>query len=160
LVASKGGAVLYANDALRDLAGRGTGPEPERLEALFEDLPLRPGKVHRLATSAGTRRVRVAESAGPTGRREIFLFPAEDEHDASGWSLADDCPVPMMKLSASGEVLIANSRARDLLGPGAPEGRRLSDLVEGLGRSLSDWLGEAARGTGLRQPEVVRALRE
>jgi two-component system cell cycle sensor histidine kinase/response regulator CckA len=57
-------------------------------------------------------------------------------------------------------VLIANRRARDLLGPGTPEGRMMADLVEGLGRSVTDWMQEAAQGQGQKQPEVVRAARD
>ncbi|MCR8725555.1 ATP-binding protein [Frigidibacter sp. ROC022] len=157
LTASKSGAVLYMNDAMRRLAG---GRETT-LDRVFNDLPLRPGQVHEVATAEGGRlRCRVAEFSGPTGRREIYLFPAEAEDDASNWSLADDFPVPMLKLTAEGRVLIANRRARDLLGPGTPEGRSMSELVEGLGRSITDWMGEAARGQGQKQPEVVRVRRD
>jgi two-component system cell cycle sensor histidine kinase/response regulator CckA len=155
LTASKSGAILYMNDAMRRLAG---GRE-STLDRVFNDLPLRPGQVHEVMTESGRVRCRVAEFAGPTGRREIYLFPAEAEDDASTWSLADDFPVPMLKLTAQGRVLIANRRARDLLGPGTPEGRMMSELVEGLGRSLSDWMAEAVTGAGQKQPEVVRARR-
>lgn len=157
LMASKSGAVLYMNDAMRRLAG---GRETT-LDRVFNDLPLRPGQVHVVTSADGSRlRCRVAEFDGPTGRREIYLFPAEAEDDASNWSLADDFPVPMLKLTAAGRVLIANRRARDLLGPGTPEGRSMSDLVEGLGRSITDWMGEAASGQGQKQPEVVRVRRD
>ena len=155
LTATRSGAVLYMNDAMRRLVG---GREPT-LDRVFNDLPLRPGQVHEVAAAEGLVRARVAEFDGPTGRREIYLFPAEAEDDASSWSLADDFPVPMLKLAAEGRVLVANRRARELLGPGTPEGRILADLVEGLGRSVADWLGEALQGTGQRQPEVVRVRR-
>ncbi len=156
MTASKSGAILYMNDPMRQLVG---GREPT-LDRVFNDLPLRPGQVHQVAAAQGVIRARVAEFEGPTGRREIYLLPAEAEDDASSWSLADDFPVPMLKLTAQGRVLIANRRARDLLGPGTPEGRMMADLVEGLGRSVTDWMQEAAQGQGQKQPEVVRAARD
>ena len=123
------------------------------LDRVFNDLPLRPGQVHQVAAAQGVIRARVAEFEGPTGRREIYLLPAEAEDDASSWSLADDFPVPMLKLTAQGRVLIANRRARDLLGPGTPEGRMMADLVEGLGRSVTDWMQRGGAGPG---PEAAR----
>jgi two-component system cell cycle sensor histidine kinase/response regulator CckA len=66
----------------------------------------------------------------------------------------------MLKLTAQGRVLIANRRARDLLGPGTPEGRILSEIVDSLGRSVGDWMAEAVAGIGHKQPEVVRVRRE
>ncbi|MFV0361247.1 ATP-binding protein, partial [Tropicimonas sp.] len=43
------------------------------------------------------------------------------------------------------------------LGPVADIGGEFPDLVEGLGRSVRDWLEEAAEGRGLARPEFVRA---
>jgi two-component system cell cycle sensor histidine kinase/response regulator CckA len=155
LAASKSGAILYMNEAMRTLVGG----RPSALDKVFSDLPLRPGQVHEVAAVEGRMRVRVALIEGPTGRREIYLLPAEAEDDASSWSMADDFPVPMLKLNAEGRVLIANRRARELLGPGTPEGRQLGELVDSLGRPVRDWIAEASRGALPRQPEVVRALR-
>lgn len=155
LIASHEGSIHYANPALKALIGVGR----THLTQILPDLPVRPGKIHRLETVNGICRVRTAEYSGPTGRREIYLFPDDTVDDATDWSMADDFPVPMLKLSARGRVLIANARARDLLGPGASEGRELSDLVEGLGRSVAEWLTEAETGAALRRPEVLRVNR-
>ena len=152
LTASRTGAILYMNDAMRRLVGR---REPT-LARVFNDLPLHPGKVHEVAAADGPVRVRIAEFDGPTGRREIYLFPAEEADDATSWPLADDFPVPMLKLDTDGRVLVANRRARELLAPQSAEGRQLGELVQGLGRSVADWLTEAAQGRGQKQPEVVR----
>jgi two-component system cell cycle sensor histidine kinase/response regulator CckA len=156
LAASKSGAILYMNEAMRTLVGG----RLTALDRVFTDLPLRPGQVHEVAGVDGRVRVRAAVIDGPTGRREIVLFPAEAEDDASSWSLADDFPVPMLKLNVEGRVLVANRRARELLGPGTPEGRQLGELVDSLGRPVRDWIAEAARGSLPKQPEVVRARRD
>ncbi|HSG55810.1 MAG TPA: ATP-binding protein, partial [Paracoccaceae bacterium] len=52
-----------------------------------------------------------------------------------------------------------NRPARELLGvrDGAP--RRMSDLMEGLGRSIADWLAEAAMGRAGPQCEFLRLTR-
>jgi two-component system cell cycle sensor histidine kinase/response regulator CckA len=85
----------------------------------------------------------VAEIEGPGERREIYLMPVA-EHAAAPGSLPDldHLPVALALLDADGAVLSANVAARDLLN--LPEGAalRLNDLLEGLGRSVTDWIGD------------------
>ena len=67
-------------------------------------------------------------------------------------------PVPMLKVDAAGMLLEVNREARSVL---ALEGESLPplfELVEGMGRPISDWLSDAAIGRGLLKPEIVRAV--
>jgi two-component system cell cycle sensor histidine kinase/response regulator CckA len=66
--------------------------------------------------------------------------------------------VPLVKLDNTGRIRSANRRARALLMT-EPAGEHLSDLVEGLGRPVSDWLREAWTGRNLGRAETVRAIR-
>lgn len=163
LTVSNSGTVLYTNEALRRLVG---GREAS-LDRIISDLPVRSGGIHRVAALEGEVEavVHAIDSAG--GRRELFLLPApEDAADrpaaalpqsADDGPLFDALPVAMLRLSADGALRGANRLARDLLDHPAPPGTPLSDLVEGLGRPLSDWLADAAAGRGLNRAETLRA---
>jgi two-component system cell cycle sensor histidine kinase/response regulator CckA len=153
MTVSKSGTVLFMNEALRRLIG---GRE-SALDRIVTDLPLRPGEVHEIAALSGSVRSTIVQVEGSAGRRELYLLPVMAEAANPDWQFFDVLPVPMLKLSSDGTVEVANRLARDLLGHLAPPATPLSELVEGLGRSMSDWLADAASGHGLNRTELVRA---
>ncbi|WP_292020657.1 ATP-binding protein [Maritimibacter sp. UBA3975] len=155
LTASRSGTILYMNEALRRLLG---GRE-STLDRVFTDLPLRPGEVHVIHGAQGTRPVLVAEVEMSAGRREIYLLPEPKAPviDQGNWAIVESLPVPLLKLARSGKVTLANARARKLLGAEDLPGRAMSDLVEGLGRPVDDWLTEAWMGRNLGRTETLRA---
>ncbi len=63
-------------------------------------------------------------------------------------------------MARDGKVLLSNRLARDLLGQGKCEGRHLATLMEGLGRSLTDWLSEVAMGRETHSSEFLRVSRD
>ncbi len=92
---------------------------------------------------------------GNAALRELYLVPAgQDEPDPRA-RLFDDLPVALLRLSARGTLLRANRLARPLLGRFAEGQTKLTDLVQGLGRPVGDWLREAAEGRVAKRPEVV-----
>ncbi|WP_144431553.1 hybrid sensor histidine kinase/response regulator [Jannaschia seosinensis] len=143
------GVILYMNEALRGLAGR----RAKRLRDLFETLPLENGTLNYLISESGMQPVRVAVSEPVNGRQELFLLPAVAEsHDND---VLDGLPVALLRLDGSGHIIFANRHARELL-PEIGEETRLAAIVEGLGRSVKDWICEATSGRGLHRAEVVR----
>ncbi|MFP5286616.1 MAG: PAS domain-containing protein, partial [Thermoanaerobaculia bacterium] len=59
-------------------------------------------------------------------------------------------PEPMLLVTAAGEIVAANRRAQERLGPdGSLQGRRLQDLADGDSQSVSDYLRLCARGSQL-----------
>lgn len=156
MAVSRAGTILFMNDALRRLLG---GRETT-LERVISDLPLRPGEVHHVAAADGAKRVLVHLSEMSAGRREIYLLPPPEHRavDPDEWGLVEALPVPLVKLDSTGRIQSANRRARALLMT-EPAGEHLSDLVEGLGRPVSDWLREAWTGRNLGRAETVRAIR-
>ena len=152
---SKSGTILFMNEALRRLLG---GRE-STLDRVFTDLPLRPGEVHHVSGQDGAEPVQVIEVALSAGRRELYLAPASGQHRiAPGeWGVVDSLPVPLLRLDRAGRVTMANQRARRLLKTETIVGQHLSDLVEDLGRPVSDWLREAWAGRNLGRTETVRA---
>ena len=156
LTAGPTGTILYMNEAFRRLAG---GRVPT-LDRVFRRLPLVNGAVHQVDGVDGPVDCMVAEVAGTGGRREIYLLPA----DAAGrgaaspanWDAIEDLPVPLLKVAITGEVLASNREARGLLPMPVGTGTRLSDLLEGLGRPVIDWLTETAEGRGNPTPQFLR----
>lgn len=145
------GTILYMNEVLRASVGQ----RAKRLSDLFEEVPLGNGGLNRLVTKDGPQLVRIILSEPVNGRQEVFVLPAEDRAD--DLVALDTLPVALLRLDAGGSVVFANRLARELL-PAAATGqeRRLAGLVEGLGRSVRDWVSEAAAGRGLYRAEVVR----
>ena len=154
LTVSKSDTVLFMNDVMRRLLGG----RVKTLDRVFNDLPLVSGHEHDVAGKDGVIRTLVAELEGATGRREIYLLPgASVDQKTSGWQFFDELPVPMIKISATAEVVQANRLARGLLNDPMSAATDLGDLVEGLGRSISDWVTDAVEGRGLIRSEVLRA---
>ena len=154
LTASKAGTVLFMNDAMRRLLGG----RIKTLDRVFNDLPVISGQEHKIAGKDGVVTALVAELEGAAGRREIYLLPGAAEGVAAKSELFfDSLPIPMLKIAPSGKVIQSNKRARVLLNDELATDTDLGDLVEGLGRSISDWIRDAVAGRGLKRSEVLRA---
>lgn len=153
LVASAGGTVLFMNEPLRRLIGH----RAASLAEVFPVLPVHGGDVCDLKTLAGPVRVLLAELARPGGRREIVLVPAPQRltESAPGLTGLDALPVALLLLARDGTLKEANAAARALVG-GVPLGTPLSQILEGLGRPVNDWLADALSGRAEGRPEVLR----
>ena len=155
LTVSKTGTVLYMNEALRRLLGG----RKKTLEKIVEDLPIRPGDLHRIAASEGSRRATVVEVPGPAGRRELYFLPMTSGEEPVEWDMVEALPVPLVRLSRDGEVRMSNRMARTLLCIQPEEKVTFGNLVEGLGRPLKDWIREGADGLTAGRPEFLRVTR-
>ena len=163
LTIGRGAAILSMNEAARRLIGL----RPKSLDRLCADLPLRPGQIQPITTAQGTVPCLVLESEPAAARREVYLFPMPANPEAErntadlneDWRYFDALPVPLLKLDPAGTVLMSNKPARDLLGFRPQTENRLSDLMEGLGRAISDWLIEASAGRAGPHSEFLRLTR-
>jgi two-component system, cell cycle sensor histidine kinase and response regulator CckA len=156
LVANQAGIVLFANDAMRQLLGS----RPRTLDRVFSSPRLHSGEETAVLTANGPVRALLVEIPAEGDRREIYLLPGlrgADRGPGVGTEEFEQLPVAMMKLSADGSILAATAAARDLLH--VPEGsdQRLPDLVEGLGRSVVDWIGDVLAERMPARSEVLRA---
>ncbi|GKY89801.1 ATP-binding protein [Sinisalibacter aestuarii] len=156
MIVTATGTILEMNEALRHLLG---GREAA-LDRVIADLPLRSGEVHRVNAGQGAVAALAIEQPLSGGRREIYLLPepARARIAPAEWGVVESLPVPLLRVDRAGRVIMANRRARGLLGVGAATGQHLSDLVEGLGRPVSDWLREAWDGRNLGRTETLRAI--
>ncbi|WP_420022918.1 ATP-binding protein [Cereibacter azotoformans] len=156
LVANKTGVVLFANEAMRRLLGQ----RPKRLDRVFTDLAPRSGEEVEVASPDGPVRAILAEVEGVGERREIYLLPVpETPVNDTGLADFEHLPVGLMKFGGDGGLRIANRAARDLLGIGHDARPIFSDLFEGLGRSVNDWLADVAAERMPGGAEVLRLRR-
>lgn len=157
LTVGRSDAILSMNEAARRLIGE----RAKSLDRIFPSLPIRAGKVNQVSTANGVQTCFVVEIEGTAGRREMFLLPnsLQQSDHPEGWRFFDELPVAMLKLAHNSKVEMSNRLARKLLGQEECDGKQLPDLMEGLGRSISDWLSEAAAGRGLQHPEFLRVSR-
>ena len=157
LTAGPTGTILFMNDAFRRL----TGGRAKTLDDLFPNLPIVSGHQHQVDTVNGLFDCLVAQVPSSGGRAEVYLLPTK-EHVADqparlvGWDAIEELPVPLLKLSVAGDVLASNKEARTLLPMPIGEDTKLSDLLEGLGRPMVDWLADAAAGRAPTGPQFLR----
>ncbi len=138
-VADGAGVVLFMNEAMRRLLGR----RQRHVNQILANPDQRSGEETVVLTPAGEVAALKLTYDGPGDRHETYLLPAPDR--LNGRSLRaefDHLPVALAKLAGDGRLIDANRAARELLH--MPDGAdlRLLDLLEGLGRSLSDWIGD------------------
>lgn len=149
-------AILQMNEAARTLAGDNC----KTLDALFPGLPPMAGAVCDVASTDGTTRALVAEVDAGGGRRAIYLLPPGSEPMVqAGWGVFQDLPVPLLKVAPDGKVMAFNRSAAGLIGISLRDEVHLSDLMEGLGRSMSDWLKSTVAGRAAHQSEFLRLKR-
>ncbi|MFT5744190.1 MAG: two-component system cell cycle sensor histidine kinase/response regulator CckA [Paracoccaceae bacterium] len=160
LTAGPSGTVLFMNEAFRRLLGG----RAKSLDKIFPQLPLVSGKLHRVEAANGPIQSLVALVSGTGGRSEVYLLPSEGIESvslvsqvvATDWDAIEELPVPLLKVAATGEIIASNREARVLLQKPITDHSRLSDLLEGLGRPIIDWLQEVAEGRGSLAPQFLR----
>ena len=159
LTASRGGTILHMNEPMRRLIGG----RAKTLDRVFRDKAIVSGRPHWIETADGPIRAVVCELASGPDRRRIHLLPgtaeAEVPADAESWPFFDDLPVPLLRIEPGGEIEMSNRMSRDLLADEIAPGTRMTDLVEGLGRSVTAWIEDAFGGRGLHHSEMLRARR-
>ncbi len=172
LTASKSGTVLFMNEAMR----RVLGGRVKSLDRIFTELPVRPGQMNSVTTPDGAMPALIAEVSGGGGRQELYLIPGTAEQFSveplshkenppvdtpptvtSNPGMFEELPVPLLKILPGGRIETANRLARKMLSIPEEGDFTVSDLVEGLGRSVRDWLDEALDGRGLCRSEIIRA---
>ncbi|WP_371416202.1 ATP-binding protein [Rubellimicrobium sp. CFH 75288] len=158
IVAGPAGTILYMNEAARSLIGG----RPRHVDAVLGAAPLVSGRNHTLRTAEGPVDCLLAVVNGPGGRREIYLLPASASlpPSAAQWAVIETLPIPLLKVSRTGEVLAANRSARALIPVPVPQGTRLSDLLEGLGRPVAEWVADVAEGRAAAGPQFLRGRGE
>jgi len=71
----------------------------------------------------------------------------------------DDLPIALLSLSAEGRVINSNRAAQELLNIKPSEESYLNELVEGMGRSVSQWIKKTSQIPGWHKTEFAMAKR-
>jgi len=158
LIVARDNRILHFNDPMFRLVG---GPI-SNLDRLFLENADPTNGIHEIMTTEGRVSVRLTKFSRENGERELYLAPCHPEETGtlSTENLFDEMPVALMKISESGGVTSSNRMARRLLGFRAEEQIGLPELVQGLGRPVSDWIRAATQGRVLNRSEVVQSCRK
>ncbi len=150
------GTVLFMNEAMRKLVGG----RVKSLSSIFTEVPTTSGEHGVVNGPNGLVDVMVVILDGALGRTEFFLAPISDVIAAkTTMAQLEDFPIALLELERDGRVRDSNRIARALLALDDDPADSLNDLIEGLGRPVSDWLADAAEGRGLHRPEVLKCRR-
>lgn len=154
------GRLTYASPALK----AGPGECNLRLDTLFPDQTANPGAVVTLDAAAfGIAGRAICFQPQETDPCSIVLLPADrdgtpeiTELTAAETRHLQNLPVGLAHIGADGRILYVNDEARRLLrlrGPSLPE---ISDVLEGLGRPVTEWVADIASRRLARAHEVLR----
>ncbi|MGR3503727.1 ATP-binding protein [Pseudaestuariivita sp.] len=154
----RNGAVLHMNPAARDMIGK----RVKLLEQMLVSPPLRPGEVNAIHTEDGQAHCLVGELSSRPGRREYYFLPGVEPRtpETRDPVAFEELPVPMLKIAKDGTVLRANAEAGRLLGRADVQGQPIGGLMEGLGRSIPDWLEESITDRASHHTEFLRVQRD
>ncbi|MFQ6552137.1 ATP-binding protein [Aestuariibius insulae] len=148
------GDIIHVNAAMKSRFPNPTY-SPNRV---FADMPLAHGRLNAIRTPSGHVPCVIALNDRDDGGQDVHIIEvSKSDSGPSDWAGIEALPVPLLKLDTTGLVLASNREARTLLRSEISSGMRFSDLVEGLGRPLQDWVEQAARGQGANQTEFLRA---
>ncbi|WP_164658862.1 ATP-binding protein [Tropicibacter sp. Alg240-R139] len=157
LTIGRSGSVLFMNEAARSLVGE----RVKSLDRLFVSTPVEPGTVQVITTANGPLSVVVAEHGRSSVRRELYFMPVEATPDGpEGEEGFNTLPVPMLKIAPHGDVIEANRLAAELLGHPVSTGTHISQVMQGLGRPIADWLQDMVEGIAAQKSEFLRLSRK
>ena len=164
LTLGSGEPLAQVNPVLRELLSQDEAGAEGALDALL--VQLRAPVAERRAASIvlpdqGGARLALPLPA-PDGQIDVLFLPAAlaPSADAAGVTMQpdfEDIPVALMHIAPDGSIRRSNREARKLLGMATARRCYFSELVEGLGRPVEDWLADAVAGRALNRPEVLRA---
>lgn len=156
VMTGRNGSVLYMNAAARTMVGR----RVKSLDRLFPNLPITPGGLMQVTTADGNITSIIAETSAGAGRKALYFLPAPKRKEAEeGWQVFEDLPVALLKIAPDGSIMSHNKSAANLIGPMLSESSHISHLMEGLGRSISDWLADTLAGRSEHKSEFLRLTR-
>ncbi|WP_439111215.1 ATP-binding protein [Lentibacter sp.] len=154
VVVGRQNTVLFMNETAR----RFFGERVKTLDRIVPNLPVKIDRLQEVNTESGTVACVVSELCLGAGRRELAFVPTQENvvEMPENQRFFDELPVPLLKLAPDGVVIAGNKMARDLLGREDIIGESLGVLLEGLGRSIKDWLHDTILGRVSRQSEFLK----
>lgn len=156
LTTGRGGTILHLNPAAERLLNKTV----DSLEHLFPHGLPQDGQVCTVSSHDGQVRVVVNTASSSGAVNHLLLVPLDETAEAHDGSSFADLPVPILRLSPEGTILEANRMARTLLGDIQKHDTNISQITQGLGRPVHDWLERTASGADGPRSEFLRLLRD
>ena len=148
---SKPHTILDMNDAMHKFLGS----HPKSLDRVAANLPLQTTEPTAFQTAKGSVEVNLAIVDETDQIQQVFVWP--ETSPVAERASADSIPVPMMRISATGRIVMANARAQKLLALKDDAEMDFAQVIEGHGRPVNEWLLDITEGRGSGRTEVVRA---
>jgi len=156
LTVSESGTISQMNAVARALLGT----RVNRFSMLVNAGELTWNAPNTIETNRGKERYFLVRRKIRHDRSEVFFLPDDIEQTRTAYSEEFHAlPVPMIKLNQRGVIVQANEYACDLLNIADKDRPALQDIMEGLGRSITDWIEDALQGRALKHPEFLRLHR-
>lgn len=157
LMIGRSGTVLFMNEAACALLGA----RIKSIDRIFKSLPVSHGDVVEVMTAQGADMMLIAEMDAGAGRKAMYLLPNSQKRSRDiGWQALQALPIPLIKVAPDGAVLMYNQMAQTLVGDALKTNVHLSNLMEGLGRSITDWLTDTLKGHLVQKSEFLRLKRD
>ena len=153
LTVSESGTISHMNAVARALLGT----RVNRFSMLVNAGELTWNAPNTIATNRGKERYFLVRRKIRDNRSEVFFLPDDIEQTRTAYSEEFHAlTVPMIKLNQRGVIVQANEYACHLLNIADKDRPALQDIMEGLGRSITDWIEDALQGRALKHPEFLR----
>ena len=151
LTVARKGTILFMNQSAKALIGK----RIKSIEQLFATgMPMN-GTLQTLQTTDGVMRVRIDIQHLQADRLHIIITPVADDIKNKNYALKD-LPIPLLQLSLNGTIEHANTSALTLLGYSNLKGYGLSEIFDGHGVLIDDWIEKAKEPHSTIDAEFLR----
>ena len=116
-------------------------------------------RIQKLRGYAIAKGPRVTDAFAAAGFNRQEWRASRDIPDSAVASLFDELPIALIQIGEKDEVTRANRAARNMLKLRDDETPEFSEVVEGLGRSISAWLAKLRDRSALGRSEMVKVKR-
>lgn len=152
LTLARNDTVLFTNRSALELLG----DQILSLSDLKVDAPIRLSRVNTIKTKNGVGVYFLHPLKSSGASRDVLVLDVDFPRLEKTKVDVDSFPIPLMRLTNTGQVVMANREAGELTGSKELIGKSLTSLFEGLGRPVGDWLDSIGKGESKRETEFLK----
>lgn len=149
-------SVLAANPPAQDLLSRA----PDALQQILSARTSKSAGMVRIEGNDAVSRICVTELKRTNSGRDLALIEIDDTKPARWAPAVADLPVPLLRLSLTGDVIEANHLAAKLLGDFPVGQTNIGEIMQGLNRPVSALLEDVAQREAPPCSEFLRLRRK
>ncbi|WP_170333202.1 ATP-binding protein [Ruegeria arenilitoris] len=156
LTLGRSDVILDMNIAARELIGF----TPVALDVILSEPLSDKAKIALIQTPSGETRVIASEVHRYGSGRDVILIPFQQTLEGQYSTPFADLPVPVMRLSPTGEILETNRLAAKLVGETGCGETNIESIMHGLGHPVREWLAQTATQDVVPRSEFLRLSRK